>query len=99
MLAKISINGEDMGDFKVINRDLKFKRKYYVGTRNNLRDKICANIHGTFELGHSGIFTSIRRAELYFYWPSLRVYFTNYVKECETCQRNKTEHVPIPGLL
>lgn len=51
------------------------------------------------EGGHSGIASSIKKAKIYFYWPTLKGDITKFVKECEVCQRNKSEHVPSPGLL
>lgn len=40
-----------------------------------------------------------KRAERLFYWPTLRTDFSTYIKECDTCQRNKSEHLPTLGLL
>ena len=37
---------------------------------------------------------TIKRVEQLFYWPSLRADVTKMVKECDTCLRNKVEHVP-----
>lgn len=56
-------------------------------------------IHNSPEGGHSGITASIKRAELMFYWPTLRKDLADMIKKCEVCQRTKSEHIPIPGLL
>uniref|UniRef100_A0A0A9GF89 Integrase catalytic domain-containing protein n=1 Tax=Arundo donax TaxID=35708 RepID=A0A0A9GF89_ARUDO len=37
--------------------------------------------------------------KLVFYWPLMKVDVQNLVRECATCQRNKTENVHYPGLL
>lgn len=99
MLTNYNITGTLEDGFQMINGELKYKGKYFVGTGNNLREKICANTHGSKEGGHSGISATIKRAELFFYWPTLKGDITKFVKECIVCQRNKVEHIPSPGLL
>lgn len=103
LIAKFSINGmlddEEDKDYQLVNGELKFKGKYYIGKGNLLREKICSNIHGSMERGHSGIAASIKQAELSFYLPTLKADMKKFVKECETCQQNKSEHVLKPGLL
>jgi hypothetical protein len=34
-----------------------------------------------------------------FYWPGMRQEVRRFVKECEACQRNKTENLHPAGLL
>lgn len=70
-----------------------------MGSEGGLRKKIMEYIHSSPEGGHSGIAVSIKSAETVFYWPSLRKDLNEFVRQCEICQRNKTEHVPSPGLL
>lgn len=99
MLSEISVKGNSLNDFSLSQGILKWKGRYYVGTSNNLRQKICNSIHSNMEGGHSGIAATLKRAEQLFYWPGLKNDITKLVKECEICHRNKIEHVPSPGLL
>lgn len=98
-MAQLAINPQSQGYFTLIEGDLRQHGRLYVGRSGGLRTKIMSAIHDSTEGGHSGINASIKRAELYFYWPSLRKDITEYIKQCETCQRNKREHVPTPRLL
>lgn len=56
-------------------------------------------MHNSSEGGHSRVAASIKRAERIFFWPGLKSDFAAFIKECDICQRNKSEHVRPPGLL
>lgn len=99
ILSEITINGGTVNNYSLVQDDLRWGGRYYVGTGNDLRKKIGVNIHSNSEGGHSGISATIKKVEQLFYWPGLRTDITQLVKECEVCHRNKTEHVPSPGLL
>ena len=34
-----------------------------------------------------------------FYWPGMKQEVITFIRNCDTCQRNKSENVPYPGLL
>lgn len=72
---------------------------YYVGNTTDLRNKIITTLHCGPEGGHSVISATIKRIERLFYWPGLRADVTLFVKECITCQVNKSEHIKTPGKL
>lgn len=98
-IAKITVAGTEVEGYSLKQGILRKEGKYYVGSQGQLREKICEAIHCSMEGGHSGIAASIKRAESLFYWPGIRREITTFVKECDVCQRNKSEHVPSPGLL
>lgn len=99
ILSEITIKGGTINNYSLVYDDIRWGGRYYVGTGNELRKKISTNIHSNCEGGHSGIFATIKKVEQLFYWPGLRADVTKLVRECEVCHRNKTEHVPSPGLL
>ncbi|XP_074346537.1 uncharacterized protein LOC141685327 [Apium graveolens] len=99
LITQLLIDPQGSDGFILESGTLKKGDRYYVGVGTGLRKKICNEIHGNTEGGHSGIAATIRRAERNFIWPSMRTDITNLIKECDTCQRNKPEHVPSPGLL
>lgn len=99
IITSMAINPSSAVGYSYINGELKKCGKYYVGSSTDLRKNICSTIHSNMEGGHSGITASIKRAERLFYWPNLKKDFTQFIKECVTCQRNKPEHNASPGLL
>ncbi|WOH00637.1 hypothetical protein DCAR_0520008 [Daucus carota subsp. sativus] len=72
---------------------------WYVGTGNDMREKIIKNVHSSLEGGHSGVTATTKRIQERFYWPNLQTDVLKFVRECDTCQRCKPEHVAAPGML
>lgn len=99
ILAELSIKGSPVDNYSLVQGDLKWKGRYYVGSGGNLRTQICSNTHSNMEGGHSGITATLKKIEQLFYWPGVKKDVTEYVKACDTCNRNKPEHVSSPGLL
>lgn len=99
IIAKVNMKPDDDDGYSLQNGELKKSDKFYVGSFTELRWKICNTIHGSTEGGHSGIAATIKKAERIFYWPTLKAYITKVVKECEICQRNKTERAFLARLL
>lgn len=98
-IAKVTVAGGSLEGYSFEGGILKKNDKYYVGSRGQLRERICETIHCIMKRDHLGIAGSIKRAESLFYWPGLRKDITTFFKECDVCQRNKLEHVPSPGIL
>lgn len=99
MIASLTVDSNSADGFTLINGDLKKNGKYYIRDNTDLRQSICSAVHSQGEVGYSDITTSIKRAERKFYWPTLRQDFTKFIQECDTWQRNKSEHNLYPGLL
>lgn len=99
LLAQYAVTGQLPDEYE-LKDGLVFKGgKYYVGKGSELRGQIIENLHNSSEGGHSGVAATIKRIENQFFWPQIKQEVTKWVKECEVCQRNKTEHIPTPGLL
>lgn len=49
--------------------------------------------------GHSGNLATYHRVKQLFAWPGLRQSVHNFVQACDVCQRVKSEHIKLPGLL
>lgn len=46
--------------------------------------------HDDPQSGHSGFHRTYRRIKLYYKWPQMKRTIKNYIKNCESCQKNKT---------
>ncbi|KAJ3698695.1 hypothetical protein LUZ61_002400 [Rhynchospora tenuis] len=78
---------------------IRFKGRICVGNVGDWRQKILQSLHDTAIGGHSGINATYHKVKKFFYWPQLKQSVHDYVSTCHTCQLNKGEHVPYPGLL
>ncbi|KAJ4801231.1 polyprotein [Rhynchospora pubera] len=78
---------------------VKKKNRLYVGIGAEVRNKIMEELHATAIGGHSGMQSTYHRIKRSFYWPGMKREICGFVKECDVCQRNKSENVPYPGLL
>lgn len=99
LIAQLIVNPVNNEGYTLQNGELKKNGRFYVGANTNLRQKISCTIHGSSEGGHSGVAATIKRAERLFFWPTMRADLTEMVRECDICQRNKTERIHSPGLL
>ena len=78
---------------------MRFKGRVYIGSHGQLRAQLLQNLHDSPQGGHSRVQATYYRVRLYFFWPKLMNDVKIYIQQCDTCQRNKDEHVPYPGLL
>ena len=66
---------------------------------HNLRHKVMYESHAPPYVGHRGIQATLKGAELYFYWPTMKKYITAYVSSCIVCQKVKYDTDKQPRLL
>lgn len=78
---------------------LKGRGKVYVGSSQELRQKIMQSMHSSPLGGHSGQGACLQRLQSFFYWPHMKQDLIEMIRACTICQKAKPEHVPYPGLL
>ncbi|GKV50520.1 hypothetical protein SLEP1_g57222 [Rubroshorea leprosula] len=78
---------------------LRRKGRLVVGNNATLRRKLIHLVHDSAMGGHSRIQASTKRFALLFYWKGLEKDVRQYIRQCDVCQRYKTENTPTPGLL
>lgn len=59
---------------------------------NERQDKI--NYHHVYKSGHRGITSTIESLRRHYYWPDLTKDVTNYINNCQICQKSKYERNP-----
>jgi hypothetical protein len=99
LLAKLSIEPQAETNYTLNNGILRYEGKIVVGDSSELRVGIITNFHSTALGGHSGEQATYKRIKLLFHSVGLKRDVIKFVKECATCQKNKSEHTPYPGLL
>lgn len=63
------------------------------------RHHIIEKCHNSTEACHAGIFKTYQRLKGQYYWPKMRSDVYQYVRKCEICLANKSDHRPPPGLM
>ncbi|KAF7112285.1 hypothetical protein RHSIM_RhsimUnG0245400 [Rhododendron simsii] len=98
--TKLWVLPESITGLTLLNKGvLTYKGWLVVSSDVQLRTLIMQEIHATPLGGHSGTERTYKRAKRSFYWQGMRREIFAFVANCDTCQRNKTETVALPGLL
>ena len=78
---------------------LLFKGRWYVPNSRELKNKILKSEHDSRVAGHFGQFKTLERIKANFYWPKMDQEVEEYVRSCDSCQRNKASRHKKYGLL
>lgn len=63
------------------------------------RRQVMADLHDAPTAGHFGVERTLSRVRSRFYWPGMRAFVTEYIRECVPCQRYKADNRKPAGLL
>ena len=62
------------------------------------KEAVIHEFHNTPMGGHSGMFRTYKRIASNFYWVGMKKDIQDYIRCCDTCQRNKSDTLtPIQG--
>jgi hypothetical protein len=90
----MSIDPQEEIHYTLNDGILRYKWKIVAGDSSELRTSIITNFHSTALGGHSSEQATYKRIKLLFHWTGLKRDVIEVVKECATCQKNKSEHTP-----
>jgi hypothetical protein len=85
--------------YSLQNGLILFKNRIYLGPQCILKQKVLSLIHDSPLGGHSGYLKTLQRAKRDWYWQGMKQDIKTYIKNCDTCQRIKTETTKPAGLL
>ncbi|PHU25293.1 hypothetical protein BC332_03625 [Capsicum chinense] len=94
-----AINPNHNQDYKLTSGVLRYKGKVYIGKTTALRQQLLYIMHTSAFGGHSGQQGTLKRLQLYFFWPAMKNEVQEFVSSCDICQRCKDENIASPGLL
>lgn len=63
------------------------------------RANVLADLHDAPTAGHFGVERTLERLRTRYYWPGMRAYVANYIKQCVPCQRYKVDTRKPAGLV
>uniref|UniRef100_A0A2N9J200 Integrase catalytic domain-containing protein n=1 Tax=Fagus sylvatica TaxID=28930 RepID=A0A2N9J200_FAGSY len=99
LMASVSTDPDPQGAVTYKNGLLLHKGRLYLGENCTLKPKVLALLHDSPLGGHSGYLKTYQRAKKDWFWKGMKQDIKSYVKECDTCQRIKSETTRPAGLL
>jgi hypothetical protein len=84
--------------YKVVDDIIYYKDRIYLVLKSTLKEKIMEAMHNTPLAGHPGFFKTYRQVRERFTWKGLKDDVLKDMRECVTCQQNKSEHTHPTGL-
>ena len=99
ILQKLAIDPLTVPNFTLQGGLLRFKKRLWVGSNEQLQRKIIDNLHASSAGGHSGFPVTYRRISQLFHWKKMKQMVKEMLQQCQICQLAKPDRVPYPGLL
>jgi hypothetical protein len=88
--------GTRAAPWSVVDGMILYDSRLYIPPSSPLLPEIVAAIHDD---GHEGVQRTLHRLRRDFHFPNMRRCVQDFVRECSTCQRYKSEHLHPAGLL
>lgn len=87
-------------DFYLSERGVLFYRdQVVIGQSDSLIADVLYRYHDSLDAGHPGQQATLSNIAGKYWWPTRNRDVLDYVKQCHTCQMNKTPRTKKPGLL
>ena len=93
------LNGEALGLCEWIKGTMRYEGKIWIPEDETLQTEIIRNNHDNIEAGHGGRAKILDLISRTYYWPEMRQQIKQYIKNCDTCQRIKSNNHAPYGLL
>ena len=85
--------------YRLIDGILYYGDRIYIPANSALRTRILHEAHDVDVSGHMGTAKTLERVKRLYYWPKITKSTSDYVRSCESCQRNKPSQQLPSGLL
>jgi hypothetical protein len=94
------MDGQVIDDrYRVLDDVIFYKDRIYLVPESTLKGKILKVCHDSPTTGHQGYFKTYRQIRERFSWKGLKDDVLKHIRECTTCQQNKSEQTHPAGLL
>ncbi|KAA8535118.1 hypothetical protein F0562_030121 [Nyssa sinensis] len=93
--------GRDLDVTKYSMKDglLFYKGRLYISNSTAIKNQLLHLLHGSPQAGHSGFHKTLSLSRANYYWKGMKANLKKFIRECDVCQRNKTETIHPAGLL
>lgn len=95
-LVDMCKNGGAGSSWELKGDILLYKNRIFIPADSKLIPTIIKEIHSG---SHEGYHKSLHRIRKVFFWHGMRKNIREFIKNCDTCQRNKVENTKPAGLL
>lgn len=99
LLTELSLSSSPNTDYSLVDGIIRHKGRVWVGNNITAQQHILQALHSSGIGGHSGVTVTYSRVKHLFSWPKMKDTIQQYVQQCDVCQKAKSEHVKLPGLL
>jgi hypothetical protein len=82
--------------WSIVDGLILFKGRIFISPSSGLLPAILEVVHG---VGHEGVHKTLHRLRTDFHVPKDRRVTQDFVRACAVCQRNKSKHLQLGGLL
>ena len=96
-------SGASPKGFTFLNDLFFYKGRFYLGSACPLKVQILQHVHSSPLAGYFGFLKSNQRAKREFFWHGMKIDLKQFIRECDVCQRVKSEtsaptglHQPLP---
>jgi hypothetical protein len=94
------LDGQVVDDrYRVLDDVIFYKDRIYLVPKSTLKGKVLKVCHDSPTVGHQGFFKTYRQIRERFSWKGLKDDVLKHIRECTTCQQNKSEQTHPAGLL
>lgn len=76
--------------YKVMNYVIYYKNRIHLVPESKLKRDIMHTLHDAPSVGHPGFFKTYKQIRERFSWKGLKDNVLQHVRECQTCQQNKS---------
>ena len=76
-----------------------YKGKLYLSATSSFEARVLNHVHNSPLAGYPGYLKSLHRAKQNWHWQGMKSNLKRHIKECEVCQRVKSETTTLTGLL
>nr|ADX31265.1 unknown [Triticum aestivum] len=98
-MAQIALDPGSDSDYSLKDGVMRYKGRIWIGSDSMIQQSLVKALHDSAVGGHSGFYATYHRIKNLFFWKGMKAQIKQYVKECVTCQRAKTERIAPAGLL
>lgn len=85
--------------FRIHDGLIFYKNRIFLVPESKLKERVISALHDASFAGHPGFYKTYRIVREKFSWKGLKDDLMKHVRECSTCQKNKSENTLSAGLL
>lgn len=99
LMTRLALDKNSDTGFELSDGVVKYQGRIWIGEDPETQTSLVKALHASAAGGHSGFHATYHRVRRLFAWKGLKHMVRQFVRECQVCQRAKTERIAPAGLL